>query len=59
MNHTIKRLDTGEINESAALLIKKYKEEEYTMDDYEWGLLCGQLSALRWVLGDYLGMLDS
>jgi hypothetical protein len=41
---------------------KKYgkrKLRTYYSDDFEWGMLNGKLSALRWVLGDDWDFLDT
>ncbi|TPL10357.1 DUF4062 domain-containing protein [Mesorhizobium sp. B2-3-6] len=41
---------------------KKYgkrKLRNYYKDDFEWGMLNGKLSALRWVMGDDWDMLDT
>jgi Zn-dependent peptidase ImmA (M78 family) len=38
---------------------KRFKGEQLQWDDFEWGMLNGKLSALRWVLGDEWDMLDT
>jgi hypothetical protein len=50
---------------SQALAAAKRTEEEVGLDklgpwtDFEWGMLSGKMSALRWVLGDEWDMLDT
>ncbi|UTY57187.1 PIN domain-containing protein [Massilia sp. erpn] len=44
---------------SAAQKVREKYEDTGPWDDFEWGMLNGKLSALRWVLGDDWDMLDT
>ncbi|WP_237481308.1 PIN domain-containing protein [Lichenibacterium dinghuense] len=44
---------------SAARMEEKHPDDLGPWDDFEWGMLNGKLSALRWVLGDEWDMLDT
>ena len=43
---------------SAQRVVDKY-DDTGPWDDFDWGMLNGKLSALRWVLGDEWDMLDT
>lgn len=46
--------------ESAQKVIEKYGEDNLgPYSDFEWGMINGNLSALRWVLGADWDMLDT
>jgi hypothetical protein len=36
-----------------------YGDELYPESDFEWGMINGKLSALRWVMGDEWDMLNT
>lgn len=44
---------------AAAERVRNQYEDTGPWDDFEWGMLNGKLSALRWVLGDDWDMLDT
>lgn len=49
----------NDAQKAASKLIEKYGEENVgPYSDFEWGMINGKLSALRWVLGDEWDMLD-
>lgn len=57
--HIIDTVYQGAIR-SAERVRKKYGAENFgPWDDFEWGMINGKLSALRWVLGDEWDMLDT
>jgi len=45
---------------AARRMEKKYGDALYEhQDDFEWGMINGKLSALRWILGEEWDMLDT
>lgn len=57
-NQILKSIWEGALN-SAKQKEELYGEELIPGDDFEWGMINGKLSALRWVLGDDWDMLDT
>ena len=56
--HQIRKTKVGE--DAARCIEDKYgKANLGPYDDFEWGMINGKLSALRWVLGDEWDMLDT
>jgi hypothetical protein len=53
--------DVLELAIKAAAKVEKRRGRESLgpRDDFEWGMVNGKLSALRWVLGDEWDMLDT
>ena len=45
--------------ESAKKVEEKYGIENLYWDDFEWGMINGKLSALRWTIGDNWDNLDT
>lgn len=45
--------------ENAKEIENKYSKENLEFDDFEWGMINGKLSALRWILGDEWDNLDT
>jgi hypothetical protein len=55
--HQIRRTDGKDV---ARCIEDKYGKANFgPYDDFEWGMINGKLSALRWVLGDEGDMLDT
>jgi hypothetical protein len=44
---------------AAKRIEEKYKDESLQWTDFEWGMLNGKLSAIRWVMGEDWDMLDT
>lgn len=49
----------GALKAAKKVEIKYGKKQLGSCDDFEWGMLNGKLSTLRWVLGDEWDMLDT
>ncbi|MCL1814086.1 MAG: hypothetical protein FWG29_11290 [Treponema sp.] len=55
---TLNKEALKDAEKSAEEIRKKYKNNIGPWNDFEWGMLNGKLSALRWVLGDEWDSLD-
>lgn len=63
------RVDSGEeqvspdiwakAQENERRIEETYPQEDLEVNDFEWGMLSGKLSAVRWMLGEDWDMLDS
>ena len=57
-NNIIKDIWEGALS-SAKRVESIYGKENLSFDDFEWGMINGKLSALRWVIGDEWDNLDT
>lgn len=47
------------LNAAKNIVLKYWKENLWNMTDFEWGMLNGKLSALRWLIGEEWDFLDT
>lgn len=47
------------LNAAKNIELKYGKENLWNMTDFEWGMLSGKLSALRWLIGEEWDFLDT
>lgn len=58
-DETVRSVWTGALKAAERVERRYGKENLGPWDDFEWGMINGKLSALRWVLGDEWDMLDT